>query len=72
MNIIRTQVAKDYKRIRFFIRKKKRRFFHRISFSLNVIFSFLMQIKLKFVLVTIGYPAINQTESNTDAVQKKT
>ena len=31
-----------------------------------------MQIKLKFVLVTIGYPAINQTESNTDAVQKKT
>ena len=71
MNIIRTQVAKDYKRIRFFIRKKKK-FFHRISFSLNVIFSFLMQIKLKFVLVTIGYPAINQTESNTDAVQKKT
>ena len=70
MNIIRTQVAKDYKRIRFFIRKKK--VFHRISFSLNVIFSFLMQIKLKFVLVTIGYQAINQTESNTDAVQKKT
>ena len=30
-----------------------------------------MQIKLEFVVVTVGYQAINQTENNTYAVQKK-